>query len=40
MANFTGKNVFNKLGKKLSTQLNKLTITQMVTPMGANKTTP
>ena len=39
-ANFIGKSAFKTLGKKLSTQLNKLTTTQIVTPIGANTTTP
>ena len=39
-ANCKGKIKLSKLGKKLSTQLNKLTTTQIVTPIGAKTTTP
>ena len=39
-ANCCGKMVLRTLGKKLSTQLNKLTITQIVTPIGASTMTP
>ena len=39
-ANCKGKIKFRRLGKKLSTQLNKLTTTQIVTPIGAKTTTP
>ena len=39
-ANRIGNKVFNKLGKKLSTQLNKVTTIQTVTPIGANAMIP
>ena len=39
-ANCCGNIKLSRLGKKLSTQLNKLTTTQIVTPMGASTMTP